>query len=60
MILNNTTKLIAGIAVMISSMVSATLKIDTTWHYFGNGVLFGIGLAMVFNCLLKVLKSKKQ
>lgn len=45
---------------MISSMVSATLKIDTTWHYFGNGVLFGIGLAMVFNCLLKVLKSKKQ
>ncbi|MCZ2223688.1 MAG: hypothetical protein LC122_08660 [Chitinophagales bacterium] len=50
-------KLILGIALMISSLYSATLKIETTWHYFGNGVLFGLGFALVVIQLFKLKKS---
>lgn len=49
--------LIAGIALIIIGLVGANMKIDTTWHYFGNGAVFGVGLSMLVSTLFS--KNKK-
>lgn len=38
-----------GAVLMIIGIVGARMKVETTWHYFGNGVVFGFGLAVVLS-----------
>ncbi|MBS1747103.1 MAG: hypothetical protein JST21_13110 [Bacteroidetes bacterium] len=36
-----------------------TLDVDNKGHYFGNGILCGIGLSLLVVQLLKIKKNKK-
>lgn len=51
--MNKTIKIIVAIALMIGAIFGAQLKIDTTWHYFGTGVSFGVGLSLLICTLMK-------
>ncbi|MBW7844711.1 MAG: hypothetical protein H3C45_03510 [Bacteroidia bacterium] len=39
--------ILVGLLLMVGGLVAATLTIDTTWHYFGTGVEFGIGAMLL-------------
>ncbi len=55
--MGNKLKLVIGIILMAGGIGGATLDISTRWHYFGNGVLFGVGLVL-FIVSLKSLGAK--
>ncbi len=44
--------IVIGILMMIAGLVGATMKVNTTWHYFGNGAVFGIGISLLVMGLL--------
>ncbi len=48
--------IIIGIACMAIGGFGSTLDISTQWHYFGNGIIFGVGVTL----LVSGLRSKKQ
>lgn len=37
-----------GLVLMLAGIGAANIKVDTTWHYFGNGILFGIGACLAY------------
>ncbi|MBW7867820.1 MAG: hypothetical protein H3C31_05790 [Brumimicrobium sp.] len=39
--------IILGILLMVAGFVAANLEIDTKWHYFGTGIEFGVGIALL-------------
>lgn len=41
-----------------ASLYGMTLDINTRWHYFGNGLVFGVGISLILDILLG--KIKKQ
>ncbi|MCO5249586.1 MAG: hypothetical protein M9887_11645 [Chitinophagales bacterium] len=49
-------KLIIGIALIIVGLGGATREVDTVWHYFGTGTVFGIGLSLSVIEIKKMLK----
>ncbi|MCO6496197.1 MAG: hypothetical protein J5I50_00905 [Chitinophagaceae bacterium] len=57
--MKRTTLLIAvGILMMIAALVNFNLDIDNKGHFFGNGVIFGIGISLIVAQILKMRKAK--
>lgn len=50
--------ILLGLAMMAGGLFGLTLKIDVHMHYFGNGVIFGVGLSILINSIIR-LKRKK-
>lgn len=51
-------KICIGVILMSAGLFNATLHINNTWHYFSNGVVFGLGLALVISTSLLFRKKK--
>lgn len=55
--MKNLFPLFIGIALLFGGIFGAQMEIDTTWHYFGNGVVFGVGLMIVASWIWKRIKK---
>lgn len=53
-------KLGIGILCMGAGIFALTLDIDSRFHYFGVGAIFGIGVMMVSSALPKKAKEVSQ
>lgn len=53
-----TRNIIIGLLLMAGGLYGSTLKIDTPWHYFGTGTVFGIGLSLAAAELYRKYSSK--
>lgn len=51
---------IVGGILMGIGLAGATMDIPTTWHYFGNGAVFGIGISMLISGLFTNKKKPKK
>lgn len=49
-----------GVILIALSVFNFTLKIDNKGHYFGNGVICGIGLSVIVVQILKLKKLKSR
>ncbi len=51
--------IILGILLIAASIFNFTLKVENNGHYFGNGILCGIGLSVIVMQIKKPRKSAK-
>lgn len=50
-------QLLIGLVMMVAAVYNANLDISNTWHYFSNGVVFGLGFSLVFVRVKQMLKK---
>lgn len=50
------TKIIVGIVLIAIGGFNSTLDVGIRWHYFANGIIFGVGLSV----LVLGLRAKKK
>lgn len=48
----------AGLLLIAAGIFGLTLNIDTKFHYFGTGTVFGIGLALVGFSIFKKINKR--
>ncbi|HLR76509.1 MAG TPA: hypothetical protein VK106_02545 [Balneolaceae bacterium] len=54
------TKIIVGLVLMAAGGFGSTLDISTQWHYFGNGIVFGVGLTLLGLGLITGKRESKK
>lgn len=52
--------IVISVLMIIVSLINLTLNIESKGHYFGNGVVFGIGLTVLFNQIIKIRQLKNK
>lgn len=53
-----TRNIIIALVLMGGSIFGMTRDIDSIYHYFGNGVIFGIGLSLLVSSIYRASKQK--
>ncbi|HMN04260.1 MAG TPA: hypothetical protein PKD45_00920 [Flavobacteriales bacterium] len=49
-----------GAALCILSLFNFTLAIDSKGHYFGNGIVFGIGVSIMVRKIRQLTNAKRK
>lgn len=49
-----------GFALCVLALFNFTLTIDSKGHYFGNGIVFGIGLSILVRQAMQLAKARRK